>query len=123
MEKDGSSTFIAGLGIGLGAGVLIGLLLAPKSGSETRHVIRKSADEGEEYLEKGSAEFRDTLNDLIKAVTRQRDNLTAAFEAGKEAYRKAAGRTVTQAPESQHPGTSEQDSNRPTDIADQAGSV
>ena len=123
MEKHGSSTFIAGLGIGLGTGILIGLLVAPKSGSETRHVIRKSAADGEEYLEKRSAEFRDTLKDMIKTVTRERDNLTAAIEAGKEAYRRAAGRPVTQPVESQEPGTAGQDSNRPTDTADRAGTV
>ena len=123
MEKDGSSTFIAGLGIGLGTGILIGLLVAPKSGSETRYVIRRSAADGEEYLEKRSAEFRDTLKDMIKTVTRQRDNLTAAIEAGKEAYRRAAGRPVTQPVGSQETGTAGQVSNRPTDIADRAGTV
>jgi len=98
MEKGDTSTFVAGLAIGLGAGVVIGMLLAPKSGRETRDVIRKSATEGEEYFEQRGAEFRDTLKDLIRAVTRQRDNLTAAIEAGKEAYRKAAGRTVAADP-------------------------
>jgi len=120
MEKDGSSNFIAGLGIGLGAGVLIGLLFAPKSGSETRDVIGKSAAEGEEYLEKRSAEFRDTLRDLIKAVTRQRDNLTAAIEAGKAAYRKAAGRAGAEQPRAQDGGTG-QNPNHTTTPADQTG--
>jgi gas vesicle protein len=121
MEKHGSSTFIAGLGIGLGTGILIGLLVAPKSGSETRHVIRKSAADGEEYLEKRSAEFRETLRDLIKAVTRQRDNLTAAIEAGKAAYRKAAGRAAAEQPPLQHEGITGQNPNRTTTSADQTG--
>lgn len=86
------------MAIGLGAGVAIGVLLAPKSGRETRDVIRKSATEGEQYFERRGAEFRDTLKDLIKAVSRQRDNLTAAIEAGKEAYCKATGKTAAAEP-------------------------
>jgi gas vesicle protein len=74
------------------------MLLAPKSGRETRNVIRKSATEGEEYIEQRGAEFRDTLKDLIKAVSRQRDNLTAAIEASKEAYRKAADKPISAEP-------------------------
>jgi gas vesicle protein len=92
MDKGGLSNLVIGLGVGLGAGVFIGMLLAPKSGRETRQVIRNSAAEGEEYLEQRGAELRDTLTDLIKAVSRQRDNLTAAIEAGKQAYRKADGK-------------------------------
>jgi len=92
MDKAGPSNFALGLGIGLGAGVFIGMLLAPKSGRKTRQLIRSSAAEGEEYLEQRGAELRDTLKDLIKAVSRQRDNLTAAIEAGKQAYRKATGK-------------------------------
>ena len=64
---------MVGLGIGLGAGVFIGTLLAPKSGRETRQLIRNSAAEGEEHLEQRVAELRDTLKDLIKAVSRQQD--------------------------------------------------
>ena len=95
MDKSGPSNFVVGLGLGFGAGVFVGLLLAPKSGRETRQVIRNSAAEGEQYLEQRGAELRDTLNDLIQAVRCQRDNLTAAIEAGKQAYRKAAGKAPT----------------------------
>ena len=102
MEKGSPSIFVVGLGIGLGAGVFIGMLLAPKSGREMRQVIRNSAAEGEEYLEQRSAELQDTLKSLIKAVSRQRDNLTAAIEAGKQAYRKASGK----APAGELPPTS-----------------
>lgn len=95
---DKNANFVLGLSVGLGAGVCMGILVAPKSGRETREVIRGSASEGEEYLEHRGAELRDILKDLIKAVSRQRDNLTAAIEAGKEAYRKAAGKTPTVEP-------------------------
>jgi gas vesicle protein len=81
MDKCKPLNFGAGLGIGLGAGIFIGMLLAPKSGRKTRQVIRTSAVEGEEYLEQRGAALRDALKDLIHAVSRQRDNLTAAIEA------------------------------------------
>ncbi len=92
MDKGSPSNFVVGLGIGLGAGVFIGMFLAPKSGREMRQVIRNWAAEGEEYLEQRGAELRDTLKDLIQTVSRQRDNLTAAIEAGKQAYRQATGK-------------------------------
>jgi len=63
MDKSSPSSFVVGLGIGLGTGVFIGTLLAPKSGRETRHVIRNSAAEGEKYLEQRGAELRDTLKE------------------------------------------------------------
>ena len=51
-----------------------------------------SRQRGEAYLEQRGVELRDTLTSLIKAVSRQRDDLTAAIEAGKQAYRKATGK-------------------------------
>jgi gas vesicle protein len=94
MEKQDSSTFIAGLAIGIGAGIVVGMLLAPKSGRETRDAIRKSATDSEEYFEQRGAEFRESLKSFIKSVSRQRDNLTAAIESGKEAYRQATGKNL-----------------------------
>jgi gas vesicle protein len=101
MDKCKPLNFGAGLGIGLGAGIFIGMLLAPKSGRETRQVIRTSAVGGEEYLEQRGAALRDALKDLIHAVSRQRDNLMAAIEAGEPAYRKAGGEAATVTPSAQ----------------------
>ncbi|MBZ5586292.1 MAG: YtxH domain-containing protein [Acidobacteriia bacterium] len=98
MEKGGPSNLVIGLGVGLGTGVFIGMLLAPKAGRETRRLIRHSAAEGEEYLEQRGAELRDALKDAIKAVSRQRDSLTAALEAGKQAYRTATGKANAEPP-------------------------
>ncbi len=38
--------------LGLGLGVAAGLLFAPKSGPETRDLLRSKADEGKEYLKR-----------------------------------------------------------------------
>lgn len=78
---------------GLGVGLAIGILFAPKSGEETRQFIRTKAGEGKEYLKKRGDEVRESASDLIdrgkSALSRQRENLAAAVEAGRQAYRDA----------------------------------
>lgn len=78
---------------GLGLGLAIGVLFAPKSGEETRDFIRSKADEGKEFLKRRSEDLRGQASDLVDrgktAVGRQRDQLAAAVEAGKQAYREA----------------------------------
>src|SRR6266436_1042790 len=90
MEDDNKFSYFF---LGLGLGVAAGLLFAPKSGTETRDLIRSKADEGADYLKRRSEELRDTATEAIDkgrtAVSRQRDNLAAAVEAGKQAYREA----------------------------------
>ena len=79
--------------LGLGLGVALGVLFAPKSGEETREFIKDKADEGREFLKRRSGEFREQASDLVdrgkQAVNRQRDQVAAAVEAGRQAYREA----------------------------------
>ncbi len=79
--------------LGLGIGVAIGFLYAPKSGEETRELIRAKADEGKDYLKRRSEDLRDSAADILDkgktAVAKQKDQLAAAVEAGKTAYREA----------------------------------
>jgi gas vesicle protein len=90
MEDDNKFSYFF---LGLGLGVAAGLLFAPKSGPETRDLLRAKADEGKEFLKRRTTEVRDQTADAIErgrtAVYKQRDNLTAAVEAGKQAYREA----------------------------------
>ena len=90
MEDDNRFSYFF---LGLGLGVAVGLLFAPKTGTETRELLRSKADEGKDYLKRRSNELRDQANDVIdrgrSAINRQRDNLSAAVEAGKQAYREA----------------------------------
>lgn len=97
MAEEGSkfSYFAFGLGLGLA----IGVLFAPKSGEETREFIRSKADEGKEFLRRRGEELRDQAGDAIErgkaTVSRQREHLSAAVEAGKRAYREdLSGRTA-----------------------------
>jgi gas vesicle protein len=94
MEDDNKFSYFF---LGLGLGVAVGLLFAPKAGPETRDLLLSKADEGKEYLRRRSNEVRDQAADVIdrgrSTVLRQRDNLTAAVEAGKQAYRDAVAST------------------------------
>jgi len=79
--------------LGLGLGVAVGLLFAPKAGSETREMLLQKADEGKEYLKRQGEQLRTSAGDAIErgrsALARQRDQLSAAVEAGRQAYREA----------------------------------
>ncbi len=91
--------------LGVGIGVAVGILFAPQSGEETRALIRNKADEGTESLKKRGEALYDSAGDLVEkgksAVTRQKEQLAAAVEAGKQAYResvapKAPGEAATE---------------------------
>jgi gas vesicle protein len=101
-QSSGMSYFVVGLGIG----VAVGMLLAPRSGEETRQLLREKADEGKDYLRaktdeskefvrRRGTELRESAGDLIDrsrdAITRQKDQLAMAVEAGKQAYRESVG--------------------------------
>ncbi len=77
--------------LGLGVGVAAGILFAPKSGEETREYLKSKAGEGRDYVRRRTEEARENAGDLVnrsrEALQRQRDNLSAAVEAGKKAYR------------------------------------
>ena len=79
--------------LGLGVGVAVGMIFAPVSGAEARGAIRTRALEGGEYLRRRSEEFRDSAGDVVQRgkelVNRQRDQLSAAVDAGRQAYREA----------------------------------
>jgi gas vesicle protein len=98
MDKNGLSSFLLGLGVGVG----IGMLFAPKSGSETREIIKNKAGEGSDFLKQKagestdflkqrSADLKQTANEWVDkgkdALGRQKDNISDAVEAGRQAYR------------------------------------
>ncbi|HUN62992.1 MAG TPA: YtxH domain-containing protein [Candidatus Sulfotelmatobacter sp.] len=76
--------------VGVGIGALIGVLFAPKSGEETREYLSKRADDGREFAQKKARELRDRADELIErgkdVAARKKDSLSAAVEAGREAF-------------------------------------
>jgi gas vesicle protein len=74
-------------------GVGIGMLFAPKSGEETRKIIKDKAGEGTDYVKQRGSEMKQTAAEWVEkgkdALGRQKDTLSDAVEAGKQAYRDA----------------------------------
>jgi gas vesicle protein len=85
--------FVAGLAIGATAAVL----LAPKSGSETRKYLQDKAEEGSEYLTKQVDELANTASEVVergaKRIKHQRENVASAVAAARDAYREAVETT------------------------------
>jgi gas vesicle protein len=96
MDKNGLSSFLLGLGVGVG----IGMLFAPKSGQETRDIIKNKAGEGTDFLKQRTADAKQTASEWVDkgrdALGRQKDNLADAVEAGKQAYRDTVNQTSEQ---------------------------
>ena len=99
MDKNGFSSFLLGLGVGVG----IGMLFAPKSGAETREIIKNKAGEGADYLKNRTGDLRQTAAEWVdkgkEAISRQRENLNDAMDAGRQAYHDTVNR------ETPNPGT------------------
>lgn len=104
-EHSGGDKFLYFL-TGAGIGAVLALLFAPKSGKETRELIARTANEGRDYLNtkvtegrsfveetgrKVSDDFTSFVDRSKEAVQRQKEQLTAAFEAGKSAYKEEKG--------------------------------
>jgi gas vesicle protein len=94
--------FVAGAGIG----AALALLFAPKTGKETRDMIARTANDGRDFLSNKMSEGRsyvegtgrkltDEFSSFVDrskdALQRQKEQVTAAFEAGKAAYREEKG--------------------------------
>ena len=90
MEDDSKLSYFF---LGLGLGVAVGVLFAPKSGSETREFIRDKAGEGVDDEKRRGEELRDTASETVvrskETLRRHKDNLAAAVDAGKQADREA----------------------------------
>ena len=84
-------------GIGAALGVAAAVLLAPKSGPETRKLLSSKAEEGTDYLAARASDVRDTASEAInrgkKVVKQNAENLSAAVDAGVQTYREAVQTT------------------------------
>ena len=84
-------------GIGAALGAAAAVLLAPKSGPETRKFLRSTAEQSTDYVASRAVAARDTASDAInrgkKAGKQNAENLSAAVEAGVQTYREAVQTT------------------------------
>jgi gas vesicle protein len=90
-DRDGGSLlwFLAGLGVG----AVVGVLYAPRSGSETRETLRSKAEEGREYVRERARKAREQASDLVdrgrEVAKQQKEQFRSAYEAGRQAYHEA----------------------------------
>ena len=90
--SDNAGSKISFFLVGLGIGALVGILFAPKSGEETREYLAQKADEGREYAQRKARELRERADDIIErgkgVAVRQKETISAAVDAGREAYQR-----------------------------------
>jgi gas vesicle protein len=76
--------------LGAFIGAATALLLAPRSGEETRKLIASKARESADFVASKSRTVADRTTSYIdrgkEILQQQRDQLAAAIEAGKQAY-------------------------------------
>ncbi len=89
MANNGSSAggVLVAFAIGAVAGAAVALLFAPATGEETRKRLAEKAKEGRDKAESMAREGREYFS-------KQRDNLTAAVERGREAFDQARKETL-----------------------------
>jgi gas vesicle protein len=77
--------------VGVGVGTVVALLLAPKTGQQTRKLIVKKAEEGRDYVASKGRELREQAEELVdkgkELVSKQKERLAEVLESGKEAAR------------------------------------
>ncbi len=77
--------------LGAMIGAATALLLAPRSGEETRKLIMSKAREGADMIANRTKNVVGKTSEYVERgkeiLQQQRDQLSAAFEAGKQAYR------------------------------------
>ena len=91
-DNEGARFFYFLTGVGIGA--LIGVLFAPNSGEKTREVVASKAEEGRDFVVRKGRDVRDQATGYVERgkekLEEQRDHLSAAVDAGKQAYRSEA---------------------------------
>jgi len=81
---------LMGFFAGMGAGIGLGLLFAPRSGNRTRAILRQRAADGAEYIRQRGGEARDAAAETVREGSRriasEAEAVRAAVDAGRRAY-------------------------------------
>ena len=76
--------------VGLGIGSMIGILIAPKTGEETRKYLAKKASEGNEFARKQVRELRDRAEDAVErgkdTIAQMKEQIATAIDVGRVTY-------------------------------------
>jgi gas vesicle protein len=110
-NQSGSGFFIGGMIVGAVIGTVAGVLVAPKSGRETRQLLKKSADALPELAEDLSSSVQlqaDRLSETALrnwdgTLTRLRDAIAAGLEASQRKRQEIEANETVMAVESRSP--------------------
>lgn len=86
-------TAITFLLIGLGAGALTGLLLAPKSGKQLRRDLQRGYEDARENLEDWADEAKDRVREVSERVQKAGAEFADDLRERAEPFRKAVKRS------------------------------
>jgi gas vesicle protein len=92
MKKSNAGAFLAGMLVGGAIGTISGLLVAPRSGKETRRILKKSADALPEIAEDLSTSVQLQTDRLSESairnwngtLTRLKEAIAAGIEASQQ---------------------------------------
>lgn len=88
-DRNVALNFLAGLGVGALVGAVAALLLAPKSGQETRDDIKTAADELKEKADKVMHDLSESSEELVQKskeiLESTKVKVQQAIDAGKQA--------------------------------------
>ena len=90
-ERGVALNFLAGVGIGAMVGGVIALLVAPKSGSETREDLKKAAQD----LAKSTEDIRKRGAEVIESA---KSKAQQAYETGRESVQKRVSNLEQEGP-------------------------
>ena len=97
MSENNGAAKLAYFLAGMGLGAVVALLVAPRSGKEARDYITQRAGEGREYVTTKGREVRKQAEEAVdkakEVVAKQKEQLSAALEAGKQAYQEEKGKS------------------------------
>jgi gas vesicle protein len=89
MNRNDESSF-AYLVIGIGIGLAVGMLLAPRSGEALRQDVRRRTHEGLDYLNQQADKLRDNTERVVSKgkewIGRQRESMQSATQSRKPSH-------------------------------------
>jgi gas vesicle protein len=94
-ESNNVGTAVTFLLVGLGAGALAGLLLAPKAGKQLRRDLKRGYEDARESLEEWTDEARDRVRDAkerVREVAERGADLAEGLREKVEPLRRAINR-------------------------------
>ncbi|MBI4484095.1 MAG: YtxH domain-containing protein [Acidobacteria bacterium] len=90
-EKSGTGEKVLFFLMGGFFGAAIALLFAPKSGEETRELLAERARQGRDLVTRKTRELQEQASEYLEkgrdVVAKQKEQVAAAIEAGKQAFR------------------------------------